>query len=63
MSGCEAASPLVWEPHLFCGWRQVVLQLAQAVFVAAKVLLFSPSELRAAFAAVVAGAVARKTSR
>ena len=39
-----------------------MLQLAQAVFVAAKVLLFSPSELRAAFA-VVAGAVARKTSR
>ena len=40
-----------------------MLQLAQAVFVAAKVLLFSPSELCAAFAAVVAGAVARKTSR
>ena len=40
-----------------------MLQLAQAVFGAAKVLLFSPSELCAAFAAVVAGAVARKTSR
>ena len=36
-----------------------MLQLAQAVFVAAKVLLFSPSEFCAAFAAAVAGAVAR----
>ena len=35
-----------------------MLQSAQEVFVAAKVLLFSPSELCAAFAAVVAGVVA-----
>ena len=40
-----------------------MLQLAQEVFVAAKVLLFSPSELSAAFAASAAGAVPRKTSR
>ena len=40
--------------------NQAVLQLAQELFMAAKVLLFAAGELPAAVAAAAAGAAARK---
>ena len=58
----SACSLLTASWFLWTG-KQVVLQLAQEVFMAAKVLLFAAGELPAAVAAAAAGAAARKRRR